>query len=121
MFISEMCDLLFSHFHVAYSQQQIHRRLVNQHGWTRKKVELRAMEQDEELRAQYQYMVRPQRLGGVFSALHLVFLDESHSKMKAWLREFGTSPRGEKIEIPSAFRWANDSNSAIGVLAVEGL
>ena len=115
-----MCDLLFERFRVAYSKQQIHDRLIVQHGWTIKKTELRALEQNEELRAQYQYTMRSPRLGGAFSSEHIVFMDESHCKMKQWLRDHGTSPRGERIVIPSAFRVGNYAHSSLGALSVEG-
>lgn len=121
LYQDEMCDVLFQQFRVSYTQQQIQRRLINQHGHSIKKVEVHAKEQDAQLRDQYQHMMRPPRLGGSFTAPQIVFVDESHSKMKDRLRLRGTSAPGEVICIESAFCAQNYSNSAIGALSIEGV
>lgn len=73
-FFSEMCDEIFHRFQIAYSEKQISRRLVEQHGWTQKKVEVHAFEQDPILRNRYLEVIRPPRLGGAFSSEQIIFI-----------------------------------------------
>jgi transposase len=115
-----MCNVIFNEFNVAYTPSQVTRRLIEQERWTRTKVEIHAHEQDEILRRQYLQVVRSPRLGGQFSSEQMIFIDETHSKLKDWLRLYGSSPQGSTSLIQSAFKSGNYSYSAVGAMSVEG-
>ena len=116
-----MCNLIFNEFNVAYSPSQVTDRLIRQEGWTRTKVEVHAHEQDAILRRHYLQVMRSPRLGGAFSSEQIIFIDETHSKLKDWLRLYGNSPPGSAYQVRSAFASGNYSYSAVGAMSVEGM
>ena len=116
-----MCDEILDEFNVAYTRHQIQRCLIQQRGFSVKAVEIHAKEQDPIIRSQFRHLMRPQRLGGAFSAEHCVFMDETHCNSKDAERRFGTSLVGEDIEIRSPFNRGGYSNSGISAMGVEGM
>ena len=78
MKILAMAIQLENKFHTRYTPDQIrfelHRMKISS-----KIMEIHAKEQDSHSRARFRYILRPQSLGGSFTARHFLVIDEVHA------------------------------------------
>jgi len=88
LYLVEMVGVIAEKFGVAYNRRQIQRALRNR-GWTRKKLERHAREQDLRLRTNFRDVIDR------FPPETLVFADETHCDRKTYRRKYGYSARGK--------------------------
>jgi transposase len=87
LYVEKMAILLFDEFNVVPSISSIKRALY-QAGWSKKKAQQRASEQNPQLRDFYQHKMSK------FRSFHLVFVDESGCDKWVGYRRTGWSPLG---------------------------
>lgn len=87
LYVEEMAVYLWDEFGVLPSSSSIKRALASA-GWTRKKAQQKAKEQNPELRDFYQHKISE------FRSYHLVFVDESGCDKRVGYRRSGWSPSG---------------------------
>lgn len=87
LYVEEMAVYLWDEFDVLPSPSSIKRTLARA-GWTRKKAQQKAREQNPELRDFYQHKLSK------FRSYHLVFVDESGCDKRVGYRRSGWSPSG---------------------------
>jgi len=87
LYLIEMVGVIAEEFSVAYTRKQIQRALRSR-GWTRKKLERHAREQDAMLRAIFRETIAS------YAPETLLFIDETHCDRKTYRRKYGYSRRG---------------------------
>lgn len=87
LYVEEMAIFLWDEFNVLPSPSSI-KRALSQEGWTKKKAQQRAKEQNPQLRDFYQHKLSE------FNSCHLVFVDESGCDKRIGCRQTGWSPLG---------------------------
>lgn len=87
LYLEEMAVFLWDEFNVLPSLSTIQRAL-SQEGWTKKKCQQRAKEQNPKLRDFYQHKLSK------FRSYHLVFVDESGCDKRIGFRRTGWAPLG---------------------------
>lgn len=87
LYVEEMALFLWDQFEVLPSSSSVKRALTRA-GWTKKKAQQRAKEQNPQLRDFYQHKLSE------FSSYHLVFVDESGCDKRVGYRRTGWSPLG---------------------------
>ena len=113
IYLHEMCKMLKEATRVEVSEATIC-RVLRRHGLTRKKVRLIAVQRSIEKRAQF--MARALS----FSRDKLVFLDETGSDGRNYVRKFGYSLRGMRAEVPHLLA-RGQRISAIAAIDCDGL
>jgi hypothetical protein len=81
MYYRDMANSIYAEFQVVYSKDQV-RRCLRANGITRKLLERHAKEQDPFLRRRFRDAMKPQRLGGIFTARQILSVDEVHANKK---------------------------------------
>jgi transposase len=87
LYIDEMAIFLWDEFNILPSPSSVKRALTRA-GWTRKKIQQKAREQNTQLRDFYQHKLSEYR------SYHLVFVDESGCDKRVGYRRTGWSPLG---------------------------
>jgi hypothetical protein len=121
MMLVEMQEIIHIEFNTTYSLAKICRNLQRLN-FTRKVLEHHAAQQNEEWRFDYLEIVKSPRLGGLFSAEHFVYCDETHCKEVDARRKYGWSERGAPAFVRSNHVLGHgQSCSAIATLSMEGI
>ena len=94
LYVEEMAIFLWDEFNMLPSPSSI-KRALSQEGWTKKKAQQRAKEQNPQLRDFYQHKLSE------FNSCHLVFVDESGCDKRIGCRWTGCSPLGVTNTSPS--------------------
>jgi hypothetical protein len=132
-FISDLldanCDLLTDEiialvslqFGKTYSDHQIRNAFYQNH-FTRKIIQNHARQQDAYSRNEFRTIMRPQSLGGMFSAEMMMFVDESHCTAEVIYRKYGRSRSGFPAFKRVVFNpMGGQSTSVIATLTITGV
>ena len=87
LYVEEMAIFLWDEFNILPSSSSI-KRALSRAGWTKKKAQQKAKEQNPQLRDFYQHKLSE------FRSYHLVFVDESGCDKRIGYRRTGWSPLG---------------------------
>lgn len=87
LYVDEMAIFLWDEFNILPSSSSV-KRALSRAGWTKKKAQQKAKEQNPQLRDFYQHKLSD------FRSYHLVFVDESGCDKRIGYRRTGWSPLG---------------------------
>jgi transposase len=112
----ELATAVLDHFHILYTSKAVYDAIARER-WTRKKIELRAMEQNAPLRRMYLHGMAQ------FSARQIVFFDETHVKPAEVRRRYGYSPSGSPalMRVPGVTHGVGNACCAIAAMSIDGM
>mmetsp|Transcript_17464 Transcript_17464/g.38729 ORF Transcript_17464/g.38729 Transcript_17464/m.38729 type:complete len:325 (-) Transcript_17464:271-1245(-) len=112
----ELATAVLDKFYIVYTPKAVYDAIARE-GWTHKKLELRAMEQNQPLRLMY--------MNGMaqFSAKQLVFFDETHVNPADVRRRFGWSPSGTPafMRVPGVTHGVGTACCGMAAMSIDGM